>query len=177
MLLYHADVIDLDIFRTNHDDKNISDSSSYLDLSPVYGYDCAHQIAVRQMKDGLLKPDPFAENRLLQQPLEVCIYLIMYSRFHRYVAKPLLSLNENGRISMPPQEFNDQIEGEDKKDARETAYRKRDEDLFQAAKLITCGLYIDISIHDYPKVLMRRHVMNTSWTPDPRIEMPEMDNV
>ena len=36
---------------------------------------------------------------------------------------------------------------------------------------ITCGLYIQISIHDYLRVLMRRHGTNTSWTLDPRLEM------
>ena len=38
MLIYHATIIIHDIFRTNEGDKNISDSSSYLDLSPLYGY-------------------------------------------------------------------------------------------------------------------------------------------
>ena len=36
---------------------------------------------------------------------------------------------------------------------------------------ITCGLYINISVHDYLRVLMRRHATNTSWTLDPRLEM------
>ena len=38
MLIYHATIIIHDIFRANDNDKNISDSSSYLDLSPLYGY-------------------------------------------------------------------------------------------------------------------------------------------
>lgn len=36
---------------------------------------------------------------------------------------------------------------------------------------ITCGLYINISIHDYLRVLMRKHAENTSWTLDPRLDM------
>lgn len=99
MLLYHADIIIHDIFRTNATDKNISDTSSYLDLSPLYGKDRESQESVRAMEYGLLKPDSFAEDRLLNQPPGVCIYLIMYNRFHNYVAQQLLEINENSRFS------------------------------------------------------------------------------
>lgn len=75
MLIYHATIIIHDIFRTNDNDKNISDSSSYLDLSPLYGYteEMQHQIRDDKYKLGLLKPDTFAEDRLLRQPPGVCI--------------------------------------------------------------------------------------------------------
>jgi hypothetical protein len=70
MLIYHATIIIHDIFRTNDNDKNISDSSSYLDLSPLYGYTMEMQRKIRddKYKLGLLKPDTFAEDRLLRQP-------------------------------------------------------------------------------------------------------------
>ena len=82
MLIYHATIIIHDIFRTNDSDKNISDSSSYLDLSPLYGYNIEMQMKVRdtKFKLGLLKPDTFAEDRLLRQPPGVCIMLVMYNR-------------------------------------------------------------------------------------------------
>ena len=82
MLIYHATLIIHDIFRTNDKDKNISDSSSYLDLSPLYGYTMEMQRKVRddRYKLGLLKPDTFAEDRLLRQPPGVCIMLVMYNR-------------------------------------------------------------------------------------------------
>jgi hypothetical protein len=58
MLIYHATIIIHDIFRTNDNDKNISDSSSYLDLSPLYGYTMEMQRKIRddKYKLGLLKP-------------------------------------------------------------------------------------------------------------------------
>ena len=67
MLIYHATIIIHDIFRTNDTDKNISDSSSYLDLSPLYGYTEAMTRKIRddKYKLGLLKPDTFAEDRLV----------------------------------------------------------------------------------------------------------------
>jgi hypothetical protein len=103
MLIYHATIIIHDIFRTNQTDKNISDSSSYLDLSPLYGYTEAMQRKVRddKYKLGLLKPDTFAEDRLLRQPPGVCIMLVMYNRYHNYAATQLRRINENGRFNVP----------------------------------------------------------------------------
>ena len=83
------------------------------------------------MKNGLLKPDSFAEERLLHQPPGVCIYLIMYSRFHNYVAQQLLTINENGRFSLPPRAVFDAMSAEEQKQAK----AKLDEELFQTARL------------------------------------------
>ncbi|KAL8910115.1 MAG: hypothetical protein Q9171_004576 [Xanthocarpia ochracea] len=104
MLVYHATIIIHDIlFRTNNLDKNISDSSSYLDVSSLYGYAMETQRKVRddKFKLGLLKPDTFAEDRLLRQPPGVCIMLVMYNRYHDYAATQLKRINENGRFSVP----------------------------------------------------------------------------
>ena len=80
------------------------------------------------MERGHLKPDSFAEERLLMQPPGVCAYLIMYSRFHNYVAEQLLSINENGRFRPADYDMLDT-----KKKA--AADQKQDEDLFQTARL------------------------------------------
>ena len=37
---------------------------------------------------------------------------------------------------------------------------------------ITCGMYINISVHDYLRVLTRVHLQKTAWTLDPRDEIP-----
>lgn len=91
-----------DIFRTNQKDMNITDTSSYLDLTPLYGHTQEIQDKVRTHKDGLLWPDTFAEDRLLRQPPGVCILLIMYNRYHNYCARELKKINEGGRFSLPP---------------------------------------------------------------------------
>ena len=54
-----------------------------------------------EYKLGLLKPDTFAEDRLLRQPPGVCIMLVMYNRYHNYAARQLRRINENGRFSVP----------------------------------------------------------------------------
>ena len=122
-----------DIFRTNRRDANISDTSSYLDLSPLYGKDQDAQNTVRTFKDGKLKPDTFAEERLLGQPPGVCVMLVMYSRFHNYVAGNLAAINEDNRFDVPQQ-------GDPDYDMK---VKKRDNDLFQTARL-----YDPTRLHD-----------------------------
>ena len=141
MLFYHATIIIhgivnslshmipsltvADIFRTNREEANISDTSSYLDLSPLYGRNQEVQNTVRTFKDGLLKPDTFAEERLLGQPPGVCVMLVMYSRFHNYVAQNIAAINEGNRFSMPRQDD----------PAYNLKMQKRDNDIFQTARL------------------------------------------
>ncbi|KAK4160491.1 linoleate diol synthase [Cladorrhinum sp. PSN259] len=290
MLIYHATIIIHDIFRTNDSDKNISDSSSYLDLSPLYGFTTEMQRKVRddKYKLGLLKPDTFAEDRLLRQPPGVCIMLVMYNRYHNYAARQLLRINENGRFKVPekyiktklvclikeivpgcvdadvrklfdryekvwrqaqaerpreapeppprlpqetPQETKEREEAEHKMqqardaldafeksevnlelkglteqlnsliekeklklaDDREghnklqdfetkcaefevawqAAWDKLDDDLFNTARLITCGMYIQISVHDYLRALMGFHQFDTNFTLDPRADFDQ----
>lgn len=114
-----------DIFRTNRKDANISDTSSYLDLSPLYGRNQESQNSVRTFKDGLLKPDTFAEERLLGQPPGVCVMLVMYSRFHNYVAQNIAAINDGNRFTKPQEQDRDY-------DAK---LKKRDNDIFQTARL------------------------------------------
>ncbi|CAM1511037.1 Fc.00g085500.m01.CDS01 [Cosmosporella sp. VM-42] len=241
MLIYHATIIIHDIFRTNDKDKNISDTSSYLDLSPLYGFTNEMQRKVRddKYKLGLLKPDTFAEDRLLRQPPGVCIMLVMYNRYHNYVATQLRRINENDKFSVPeqfvlpqlaaaakkfvPAEKQDQpfkdlltaygkawrdwkaldekpyeeyerlkkalndildetLPGDDGKAklagfeaAWTAAWDKLDDDLFNTARLITCGQYIQVSIHDYLRALMGFHNYDTNFTLDPRINMKDKE--
>ncbi|KAK3938600.1 heme peroxidase-domain-containing protein [Diplogelasinospora grovesii] len=318
MLIYHATIIIHDIFRTNDKDKNISDTSSYLDLSPLYGFTEEMQRQVRddKFKLGLLKPDTFAEDRLLRQPPGVCIMLVMYNRYHNYAATQLRRINENGRFSVPEkyalsklaaaakhlvptgkmdkkakdqfqelldkygkawkayeawddfrlekeadekaakstdkkvkaeyekklaqreevhakneeirakytklnadyekvekeykdlqtelqamldkaiadQVAADKVKAEDADKEGETfvpgrpqpetfyqeweaAWNKLDDDLFNTARLITCGMYIQVSIHDYLRALMGFHAYDTNFTLDPRVNMAEHKNV
>ena len=296
MLIYHATIIIHDIFRTNDSDKNISDTSSYLDLSPLYGFTNEMQRKIRddKYKLGLLKPDTFAEDRLLRQPPGVCIMLVMYNRYHNFAARQLLRINENGRFRVPKMygktqlvslikehlpdqkgqrlpkdvwqlceeyekvwrdaqaaeprkapepptkkdketpeekadrekaeaqkkkadedmakfrdsdvnirliELTDSLEGlleqkklrlknaspkegpknaaefearcEAFKKAWEAAWNKQDDDLFNTARLITCGMYIQISVHDYLRALMGFHQFDTNFTLDPRADFDQ----
>lgn len=129
MLFYLASIIIHDLFRTNHTDQNISDSSSYLDLAPLYGHNETEQHQVRTMHNGLLKRDTFAEVRLLGFPPGVSALLVSFNRFHNYTATQLAEINENGRFSLNTHMTPDQVQ------KYKSAKAKRDHDLFQTARL------------------------------------------
>lgn len=51
------------------------------------------------------------------------------------------------------------------------AWGKYDNDLFQTGRLITCGLYINITLHDYLRTIINLNRSNSTWVLDPRVEM------
>ena len=164
MLFYHATIIIHDIFRTNRKDTNISDTSSYLDLAPLYGSSLKEQLSVRTMKEGKLKPDTFAERRLLGQPPGVNAILVLYSRFHNYVADVLLKINEADRFKLAVGPDGNPVD-------YAKAVAKQDHDLFNTARLIVNGLYINICLHDYLRAITNTHSSASNWTLDPRVEI------
>jgi linoleate 10R-lipoxygenase len=63
----------------------------------------------------------------------------MFNRFHNYAVEQLAIINENGRFTkpdpnLPPEQL-------------EKAMAEYDNDLFQTGRLITCGLYINITLY------------------------------
>jgi hypothetical protein len=128
----------------------------------LYGHNEAQQAAVRTFKDGALKPDAFSEPRLLGQPPGVCALIICFNRFHNYVVGQLAEINESGKFSLPAG-----ITPADK-DSYDAAQRKRDNDLFQTGRLVTCGLYINIVLGDYVSTILNLYSSNSSWRLDPR---------
>ncbi|KAI0555851.1 heme peroxidase [Xylaria curta] len=164
MLFYHASIIIHDIFRTSRTDMNISDVSSYLDLAPLYGSSLQDQLEIRTMKEGKLKPDTFHEKRLLGQPAGVNVMLVLYNRMHNYVADILLKINENGRFTLA---CSSDASPEDKA----KAVAKQDHDIFNTARLIVGGLYVNISLHDYLRAITNTHHTKSDWTLDPRVDI------
>lgn len=173
MLFYHAGIMIHDVFRTNRTDANISDVSSYLDLAPLYGSSLKDQLQIRTMSGGKLKPDTFAERRLLGQPPAINVILVLYSRFHNYVADILLKINEGGRFTLTYRE-NKAKSKEENEEAQAKALAKQDHDLFNTARLITCGLYVNIFLHDYLRGLTNTHSSNSNWVLDARADLNKM---
>lgn len=164
MLFYHASIIIHDIFRTSRTDMNISDVSSYLDLAPLYGSRLRDQLEIRTMKEGKLKPDTFHEKRLLGQPAGVNVMLVLYNRMHNYVADILLKINENGRFTLA-------CSADASPADKAKAIAKQDHDLFNTARLIVGGLYVNISLHDYLRAITNTHSTKSDWTLDPRVDI------
>ncbi|CZS85543.1 unnamed protein product [Fusarium graminearum] len=144
-------------------DPDQNDSSSYLDLAPLYGSTVKDRDSIRTFKDGQLKPDCFADKRLIGNPPGVPIILIMFNRFHNHVATNLADINEGGRFSKPGAHLD--------AGAAAAAWKKRDEELFETARLVTSGLYINITLIDYVRNIINLNRVDTTWTLDPRQEM------
>ncbi len=153
MLFYLASIIIHDLFRTDRWDNTKTKTSSYLDLAPLYGCDQTEQNAMRTFKDGRIKPDCFSSKRILGFPPGVGAMLIMFNRFHNFVVDQLASINEAGRFTKP------------KDDA---AFAKYDNDLFQTARLINCGLYVNIILKDYVRTILNLNRTDSDWDLDPR---------
>lgn len=164
MFFYHSAIIIHDLFRTSRTDMNKSDTSSYLDLAPLYGSSLRDQLKVRTMKGGKLKPDTFHEERLIGQPGGVNVLLVLYNRFHNYACDVLLKINEGGRFTM---KTSDDASPEE----RAKAAAKQDHDLFNTARLIVVGMYVSITLGDYMRAIMNLHHTNTDWGIDPRVEI------
>ena len=156
MLFNLASIIIHDLFRTDRYDQTKTNTSSYLDLAPLYGCNETEQHAMRTFKDGKIKPDCFSSKRVLGFPPGVGAMLIMFNRFHNYVVDQLALINEKGRFTKPTN------------DADKTAYTKYDNDLFQTARLINCGLYANIILKDYVRTILNLNRTDSDWDLDPR---------
>jgi linoleate 10R-lipoxygenase len=132
MTFAFASLVTHSLFRTDPSDWNKNNTSSYLDLSPLYGSNQAEQDAVR-LKDGrgLLYPDVFSEGRLVFLPPASGALLVLFNRNHNYIATNLLNINEQKRWSNPlPQDDNQRT--------------LQDEEIFQTARLINCAAFVSV---------------------------------
>ncbi|KAH7359935.1 heme peroxidase [Pyrenochaeta sp. MPI-SDFR-AT-0127] len=175
MLFYLASIIIHDCFRTSHEDYSVSMTSSYLDLSPLYGSNQEEQDQMRTHVDGRLKPDCFSEARLLFFPPGVGAMLIMFNRFHNYTVENLAAINEQGRFKKPsaeaPKPTGDEKADQAAQDKYEASWKKYDNDLFQTARLITCGLYVNIILIDYVRTILNLNVTDKNWQLNPRLDI------
>ncbi|OLN90159.1 Linoleate 10R-lipoxygenase [Colletotrichum chlorophyti] len=162
ILWYWATIIIHDLFWTDYRDTSKSKTSAYLDLAPLYGSNQEMLDSVRTFRDGKLKADSFADKRLIGMPPGVCVLLIMFNRFHNHVAENLAAINEGGRFTPPSKDL--------KEEDAAKAWKKYDEDLFQTARLVTSGMYINITLVDYVRNIVGLNRTNTTWTLDPRQE-------
>ena len=71
------------MFRTSHGDVSINETSSYVDLAPLYGNDQKTLDNIRLHNGrGMIHPDRFSEDRLLLLPPAVSVLLVLFNRNH-----------------------------------------------------------------------------------------------
>lgn len=75
-------------------------------------------------------------------------------------------INENGRFNRPAEGLTGEM--------KDRAWAKYDDDLFQTGRLVTCGLYIHITLYDYLRTIVNLNRSNTTWTLDPRVNMDQI---
>ncbi|KAJ7833862.1 heme peroxidase [Mycena olivaceomarginata] len=148
------------LFHTDAADRSINMTSSYLDLSPLYGANQYMQNLVRDKRRGrgLLYPDTFAEERLVLVPPAATALLVLFNRNHNYIAEMLLKINERGRWSDPPT-------------ASPKLRVQQDEEIFQTARLVNCGHFRSIVVSDYAVGLLGlpKNVMLSILDDPPRV--------
>ncbi|KAK0466057.1 heme peroxidase [Desarmillaria tabescens] len=151
-----ASIVTHSLFRTDPHDCTRNNTSSYLDLSPLYGYNQATQDQVRDKTKGrgLLYPDTFSEERLIFTPSAASALLVIFSRNHNYIAEILLKINERGRWSDPPPA-----------DPKQRA--QQDEEIFQTARHVNCGHFISAIFGDYVAGFLGLPREGNSWSMNP----------
>lgn len=92
-----ATVVIHECFQTSRENPWINETSSYVDLSTLYGNNAKDQARVRTTKNGLIYPDSIASPRIMMMPPGVIAVLILFSRNHNHIAESLLSLNEQDK--------------------------------------------------------------------------------
>ncbi|EDR13977.1 linoleate diol synthase [Laccaria bicolor S238N-H82] len=158
------------VFRTSHRDININETSSYVDLAPLYGNNVEDQNRIR-VRDGRgrLHPDVFAEDRLLLLPPQVCVLLVLFSRNHNYIVERLLEINERGTYVDP-----DQLSPDDP--AQKAQLLAQEEELFQTGRLINCGWFGSVVFSDYFSCILGLVRDGNNWSLSPFGEIRKDDH-
>ncbi|CUA69779.1 hypothetical protein RSOLAG22IIIB_08699 [Rhizoctonia solani] len=155
MTFAFASLVTHSLFRTDPSDWGKNNTSSYLDLSPLYGSNQVEQDLVR-VKDGhgLLHPDTFSEGRLVFLPPASAALLVVWNRNHNYIANHILKINEQQRWSDPPPE-----------DPKARALQ--DNEIFETARLINCGSFMSVVFGDYVAGFLGLTRDGNSWSMQP----------
>lgn len=85
-----------------------------------------------------------------------------------------MAINEGGRFSLryprrpDPKKTKEEIHKE--------VVAKQEDELFQTARLVTCGLYINFILNDYLRTIVNLNRVDTTWTLDPRFDPDKIYN-
>lgn len=158
-----ADLVIHSCFNTDSNDWDINKSSSYLDLSILYGSSEAEVDRVRR-KDGTgrLWEDVFADSRLLLMPAASCALLVLLCRNHNYIAEKILAINEHETYA---QTFTD-----------EASRIAQDDEIFARTRLVNCGYFMQIILGDYVGAILGLVRDGHSWRLDPLKEIRRSDH-
>lgn len=158
------------VFQTSHTDVAINETSSYIDLAPLYGdiQEDQDKIRVRDGR-GLLYPDVFAEDRLMLLPPACCVILVCFNRNHNFIAQRILEINERGWYVDP-----NSIPADDPK--KHETLLAQEEDIFQTARLCNIAWFGSIVFSDYFSSILGLVRQGSSWSLNPFGEIRNEDH-
>ncbi|GJE90952.1 linoleate diol synthase and cytochrome P450 domain-containing protein [Phanerochaete sordida] len=169
MMFSFAALVIHTVFRTSHENVSINETSSYVDLAPLYGCNADAQKKIRVFDGrGVLYPDTFSEDRLMLLPPAVCVLLVLFSRNHNYIARKLLEINERGTWTEP-----DAIPADDQERTKKIA--QQDEEIYQTARLINCAWFGTAIFSDYFSAILGLVRQGSSWSLNPFGEIRNED--
>ncbi|KPI39432.1 Psi-producing oxygenase A [Cyphellophora attinorum] len=148
-----ATVVIHECFQTSRDKQWINETSSYVDLSTLYGNTIDQQKHIRTHQNGLIHPDAIASERIMLMPPGVIAVLIMFSRNHNEIAYSLWSVNEDGKYG-------------DWDELSPEKQREQDEDIFQLARNINVGFFASVVLKDYVAAILNTPRANSEWSLD-----------
>jgi hypothetical protein len=148
-------------FQTSRKDAWINETSSYVDLSTIYGNTEVEQKRVRTYNNGTIFPDSVASERIMMMPPGVVAIAVLFSRNHNSIAENLLTINEDGKYKPW-----DTLKDEEKK--------WQDEDIFQIARNINVGFFASVVLKDYVSAILNTPRANSEWNLDLGKEIKEL---
>ncbi|KAH6612649.1 heme peroxidase [Boeremia exigua] len=146
-----ATVVIHECFQTSRENPWINETSSYVDLSTLYGNTEKQQARVRTYENGLIWPDSIASERIMMMPPGVVAVLLMFSRNHNHIAESLHSVNEDGKYK-PWDQLN------------EKQKKWQDEDIFQITRNINVGFFASVVLKDYVAAILNTPRANSEWS-------------
>ncbi|KAL9108619.1 MAG: hypothetical protein Q9227_006565 [Pyrenula ochraceoflavens] len=146
-----ATVVIHECFQTSRENQWINETSSYVDLSTLYGNTEKEQKRVRTYQNGTIWPDSIASERIMMMPPGVVTVLVLFSRNHNSIAESLLSVNEDGKYKSW-----DTLNEEEKK--------WQDEDIFQLSRNINVGFFASVVLKDYVAAILNTPRADSEWS-------------
>ncbi|KAE8216067.1 hypothetical protein CF319_g8959, partial [Tilletia indica] len=146
-----ATVVIHELFQTSRENPWINETTSYVDLSTLYGNNAAEQEKVRTYENGRIWPDVISSDRIMRMPPAVIAVLLLFSRNHNYIAKRLLEINESGKYVLDTSTLN-----EDKK-------RWQDEDIFQLSRNINVAFFANCVLRYYVTSILNTLRADSTW--------------
>lgn len=146
-----ANMVIHEIFRSDPKHQHINRTSSYVELSVLYGDSQDEQDKVRTKVQGRIWPDTFSSSRVMMMSPGIIAVAIMFSRHHNYLAQRLFEVNETGKYKA----------WEDLSTDEERTWQ--DNDIFQLARNINVAFFAKCVLTDYVSAILDTVRADSEW--------------